>query len=242
MPRDPQAIQGVNANAENIAARPAASLGWAARRAIFRTGPLGTERVEAFSDGVLAVVITLLVLEVKLPSGLATDAALWAALVHITPVLGAWVVSFAFVLVFWVNHHYFFANLKKADRGLLWLNGVFLLTITLIPFPTGLVGQYPGFTAPLALLSVAMMLTSLAFALMRLYATLHSGLLRDHIGKRQVGLAMIQSGIAPVLYALAVVLAFVWPLGAIIIQVLVVAIFFVRSPAQHTTIAEEAAQ
>ena len=108
-----------------------------ARRAIFHTGPLGTDRVEAFSDGVLAVVITLLVLDVKLPSGLSTDAALWAALVHITPVLGAWVVSFAFVLVFWVNHHYFFASLKKTDRGLLWLNGVFLLTITLIPFPTG---------------------------------------------------------------------------------------------------------
>jgi uncharacterized membrane protein len=212
------------------------------RRAIFRTGPLGTGRVEAFSDGVLAVVITLLVLDVKLPSGLATDAALCAALVHITPVLGAWVVSFAFVLVFWVNHHYFFASLKKIDRGLLWLNGVFLLTITLIPFPTGLVGQYPGFTAPLALLSVAMMLASLAFALMRLYATFHSELLRDRIGDRQTRLAMTQSGIAPVLYALAVALAFVWPLGAIIIQVLVLAIFFVRSPAQHTPIAEEATQ
>jgi len=87
-----------------------------------------------------------------------------------------------------------------------------------------------------------MMLASLAFALMRLYATFHSEILRDHIGDRQAWLAMIQSGIAPVLYALAAVLAFVWPLGAIIIQVLVVAIFFVRSPAQHTTIAEEAAR
>jgi uncharacterized membrane protein len=208
-------------------------------RRIFRTGALPTGRIEAFSDGVLAVVITLLVLDVKLPAGLTTDAALWAAIIRIAPVLAAWVVSFAFVLTFWVSHHYFFASLKHTDRGVLWLNGVFLLTITLIPFPTGLVGQYPGFTAPLALLSGVMMATSLSFALMRFYASYHGRLLHDHIDKHQVRGAMIQSAIAPILYAAAVGLSFVWPLGAIGIQVLVPAIFFVRSPSRHAVLDDE---
>jgi uncharacterized membrane protein len=208
----------------------------ALRLKIFRTGPLPIGRVEAFSDGVIAVAITLLVLEVKLPADLMTDAALWAAIIHIAPVLAAWVVSFAFVLTFWVSHHYFFASLKNTDRGLLWLNGLFLLTITMIPFPTGLVGQYPGFAVPLALLSAAMLATSLSFALMRFYASFHSGLLREHINENQAHTAMIQSGTAPVLYAAAIGLSFVWPLGAIGIQVLVLAIFFIRSPSRHAIV------
>lgn len=200
---------------------------------IFRTGPLATGRVEAFSDGVIAVAITLLVLEVKLPPGLQDEAALWSALIKITPVLAAWAVSFAFLLTFWVNHHYFMASLKNTDRGLLWLNGVFLLSISLIPFPTGLVGQYPGFAAPLALLSAAMMFTSLCFAAMRAYASFHSRLLRAHITAGQAVSGMVQSALAPLLYGAAVGLAFVWPPGAILIQVLVLAIFFLRSPSRH---------
>lgn len=203
------------------------------RFGVFRTGILSTGRVEAFSDGVLAVVITLLVLDVKLSAGLTTDAELWRALRHIIPALGAWAVSFAFVLTFWVSHHYFFASLKHADRGLLWLNGFFLLCITLIPFPTGLVGEYPDLKAPLALLSGAMMLASLSFAMMRLYATVHARLLKEHISSRQMRASMAQSAIAPVLYAIATALSFVWSPGAIAIQVLVLLLFFLRSPSSR---------
>jgi len=192
---------------------------------LFRTGPLATSRVEAFSDGVLAVVITLLVLEVKVPENLRSNAEVWAAIRHIAPVLLAWAVSFAFVLTFWVSHHYFFASLKHTDRGLLWLNGLFLLSVTLIPFPTGLVGTYPGFSAPLALLSGAMCLTSLSFLFMRVYVTDHARLMLDHIPRRQLRAALIQSAVAPCLYALAVGLALVWPPGAILIQVGVLLLF-----------------
>ena len=205
----------------------------ALRLGVFRTGALSTGRVEAFSDGVLAVVITLLVLDIKLPGNLRTDSEIWRALEHVAPVLAAWVVSFAFVLTFWINHHYFFESLKHTDRGLLWLNGFFLLCITLIPFPTGLVGQYTGLRAPLAMLSGAMMLASLSFALMRLYATFHGRLLKEHIDVRQQRLAMAQSAVAPVLYALATCLSYYWPPGAIGILVLVLVLFFLRSPIRH---------
>jgi len=203
------------------------------RSGIFTTGLLSTARVEAFSDGVLAVAITLLVLDVKPPGHVQSDAELWRALWHLAPALAAWVVSFAFILTFWVSHHYFFASLKHTDRGLLWLNGLFLLTMTLIPFPTGLVGQYPALRAPLAALSATMLAASLAFALMRLYATRSGHLLREHISARQARNAMVQSAIAPVLYGFAVVLSVVWPPGAVTIQLLVLLLFMLRTASAH---------
>src|SRR6516165_1605224 len=86
------------------------------RKSIFRTGAIAKNRLEAFSDGVLAFVITLLVLEVKLPPDLGSETEIWNALVRLAPAFLAWVVSFVFVLVFWVNHHYLIASLKHADR------------------------------------------------------------------------------------------------------------------------------
>ena len=107
-------------------------------RRLFRSGEADTDRIEAFSDGVLAIVITLLVLEITPPSVQGGDAELWRALARMLPVIAAWVVSFLFVLVFWVSHHYLFASLAKVDRGVLWLNGLFLLFISFTPFPTSL--------------------------------------------------------------------------------------------------------
>ena len=72
------------------------------------------------------------------------------------PAILAWVVSFVYVLVFWVAHHYLFAQLANVDRGLLWLNGLFLLAISITPFPTSLAGEYPGATPAVFMLSLAM--------------------------------------------------------------------------------------
>jgi hypothetical protein len=85
-----------------------------------------------------------------------------------------------------------------------------------------------------------MMATSLSFALMRFYASFHGRLLREHIEEKQARAAMIMSGIAPVLYAVAIGLSFVWPLGAIGIQVLVLAIFFIHSPSRNAVMDTQA--
>jgi len=150
---------------------------------ILRTGAAETSRVEAFSDGVLAIVITLLVLNIKIPDQLAPgDAALWQALAQQLPMLGAWALSFFFVLVFWVAHHYFFRQLAHIDRGLLWLNGLFLFAISFTPFPTALLGLYPGRSASATMLSVAMFATAGSFSIMRWYATRHARLFRpEHV-------------------------------------------------------------
>ncbi len=206
---------------------------------LFRTNQIGSTRLEALTDGVCSVAMTLLILDVKLPEDAKSDVELWRDLNGILPALAAWVVSFAFVLTFWVSHHYLMASLKTADRGILWLNGLFLLSIALIPFPTRLVGQYPGFAMPHATLSAVMLMTSLSFTAMRAYASFHARLLREHIDSAQIRRAMIQSAAAPALYALAIVFSFFWPPAAIAAQVAVLALFFARAPAQHTPAAEE---
>jgi uncharacterized membrane protein len=175
--------------------------------AVLRTGAADTGRVEAFSDGVLAIVITLLVLEIKVPQALPNDeAALWKAIAGQSPMIGAWVVSFLFVLVFWVAHHYFFAMLRKVDRGLLWLNGLFLLAICFMPFPTALSGQYPASRPATLLLSATMFVTALAFSAMRWYATFHAGLVaKEDISRAK---ALFKRGlVSPSLYLLSIALA-----------------------------------
>jgi uncharacterized membrane protein len=107
-----------------------------------KEGPLNTRRIEAFSDGVLSIVITLLVLQLSLPvlSASATDAELTRHLVEMIPKLFAYVISFAVVGIFWVGHHGVFHFVVHADRTLLWLNNLFLLSVGFIPFPAALLG------------------------------------------------------------------------------------------------------
>jgi len=202
---------------------------------LFRTGQSEKDRVEAFSDGVLAIVITLLVLEVKVPQHITGgDVAIWNAIVERLPVIGAWVVSFVFVLVFWVAHHYLFATLQKVDRGLLWLNGLFLLTISFTPFPTALAGEYPGATPAVFMLSLAMFLTAASFSLVRWYASFPGQLMNPNISRATRIAAMKKGLLSPALYALGIIMSFLWTPGALIIQVLVPMLFFLPGPMDIT--------
>jgi len=112
----------------------------------------GTERLEAFSDGVFAIATTLLVLDLKTPEmARVTPAALADALAHQWPRYLTLVFSFVTILIIWVYHHRLFQSVRRAGTTLLLTNGLLLLLVTLIPFPTSLVGRYlttPG--APVA--------------------------------------------------------------------------------------------
>jgi uncharacterized membrane protein len=198
-----------------------------ARRTILRVGDTESRRVEAFSDGVLAIVITLLVLDIKVPQSVPDgNAALWQALAQQLPTLGAWALSFVFVLVFWVAHHSFFDHLARIDRGLLWLNGLFLLCISFTPFPTAVFGLYPGRSAAVTLLSGAMLLTAGSFWLMRWYATTQAHLFRpEHAA--QATAALRRSLWGPGLYAAALVAAQISVPVSVAIQIAVPVLFFV---------------
>jgi uncharacterized membrane protein len=103
-----------------------------------------TTRLEAFSDGVFAIAITLLILEVKVPTPAASQAVggLWRALVLQWPSFASYVISFATIGIMWINHHAMFQYIRRTDRGLLLLHIVFLLLISFVPYPTSLVAAY----------------------------------------------------------------------------------------------------
>jgi uncharacterized membrane protein len=206
------------------------------RRRLFRVEETETGRVEAFSDGVLAIVITLLVLDIKVPAKADGDAALWQAMVERLPMIGAWLVSFFFVLVFWVAHHTLFSQIAKTDRGLLWLNGLFLLAISFSPFPTALVGEHPGATPAVFLLSLVMFLAAGFFVSMRWYATLKGRLARPEIPRQYFLRAFRRGLVAPFLYAVAMGLSFVAPWSAVLIQVLVPVLFVIPTRAPVETL------
>ncbi len=108
-----------------------------------------TGRVEAFSDGVFAIAITLLVLEFKVPHppDHGSNADLFHALLGLWPSLVAFLGSFAAILIMWINHHGMFRMIHKTDSRFLYANGLLLLTVSFVPFPTAVLAEYLGKTA-----------------------------------------------------------------------------------------------
>jgi uncharacterized membrane protein len=102
-----------------------------------------TRRIESFSDGVFAIAVTLLVLEIKVPSQqVVNEFGLALSLISIWPSYLAFATSFVTILVIWAHHHWIFSLIKRADHLLVYLNGLLLLVVTFVPFPTGLLAEY----------------------------------------------------------------------------------------------------
>ncbi len=111
----------------------------------FQHWKLNKIRMETFSDGVFAIIITLLILEIKIPhlkEPESTTELLWA-LKNMAPKIISWAVSFFFISVFWVQHHNLLRLTEKIDYAFIWLNMIFLFFICFLPFPTALMGDYP---------------------------------------------------------------------------------------------------
>ncbi len=133
--------------------------------------PIPLTRIEAFSDGVIAIIITLMILLIKIPTidKNATTEIIWQQLYGMVQPFIAYLLSFVMVGVLWVNHHQFLRQLKNADRKLLWHNLHLLFWMSLIPIPTNFLGQNfqrPEFTA---LYGFVMFMCAFSFALMREY-------------------------------------------------------------------------
>jgi len=106
--------------------------------------PHPNTRLEAFCDGVFAIALTLLIIDIKIPASarIGTTHELWLALRHLGPSIFAFVLSFAIIFITWVNHHRFFRLVNKSSGSFVYANGLLLLTVVVMPFPTGLVGEY----------------------------------------------------------------------------------------------------
>lgn len=175
----------------------------------------GTARLEAFSDGVFAIAITLLVLDLSVPSGLSpiTPLTLAAALVSRWPNYLTLGISFATILVMWVNHHHLFKAAKQPEPLLLFSNGLLLLFVTLAPFPTALVGAY--LTTPAASVACAtyagfFVLVHSAYGL--LWWTISRQQPRDHLPTRGFSMSRLSSFLCFLCYLIATAVAFWSPL------------------------------
>jgi uncharacterized membrane protein len=167
------------------------------------TGPesiaMSKDRVAAFSDGVIAILITVMVLELKTPEG--TDL---AALVAVAPVFFSYVLSFVYLGIYWNNHHHFFQLVRRVDGAVLWANMHLLFWLSLVPFSTAWMGEHEFAPLPTAVYGVTLLLPALAWVIMQRVvcrlpenAALIAALGRD-----------VKGAISPFLYVAGIVAAF----------------------------------
>jgi uncharacterized membrane protein len=120
-------------------------------------------RLEAFSDGVFAIIITIMVLEIKVPVGAA-----WESLKPLMPILLSYLISFLFVGIYWVNHHHLLQTIKKVNSAILWSNIGLLFWLSLVPVATAWMGETHFAPNPVALYAVLLLLCGAAFTILQL--------------------------------------------------------------------------
>ena len=176
-------------------------------------------RLEAFSDGVIAIIITIMVLELKVPHG-----ATWADLRELLPVMVSYVLSFINVGIYWNNHHHLLQAVKQVDGRVLWANMHLLFWLSLMPFATAWMGENDFAALPTALYGGVLLLSAIAYTiLVRVLLAVHG---RDSKLATAIG-SDVKGNISLVLYLLAVPLAFFLPWLAGVLYVLVAIIWFV---------------
>src|SRR2546427_1269714 len=192
-----------------------------------------TNRLEAFSDGVFAVAITLLVLNIKVSGldsrgNLLDDQHLWNILPDQWPSLVAYVTSFATIGIMWLNHHRLFTHIKRTDTGLLLLNLLLLLFIVLVPVPTALLAEYvvrPNEHAAAIIYSGTFFVMACCFNLLWRYASYHNRLLGKDADTRAGAAISRQYLFGPLLYLFTFALAWI-NTPACIIANFALALFF----------------
>jgi uncharacterized membrane protein len=191
---------------------------------------VSTNRLEAFSDGVIAIAITLLVLDIKVPDPNATSS-LEHALGEMWPNYAAYVVSFLTIGIIWINHHALVRRLREADHSVLLLNLFLLLTIGVLPFTTALLAAYIGEDGEhLAAAVYAGSLLAMAFGFLMLQRRiLFSGshLLHDHITEEDRDLIWRRNRAGVVPYAVAVAIAPISAYATLILCALI-AVFYAK--------------
>ena len=189
--------------------------------------PLG--RIEAFSDGVIAIIITLMILEIKVPSIANTDtsAAIWLKVQTMMEPFIAYLLSFVMIGVLWVNHHQFLRQLKHADRNLLWYNLHLLFWMAILPIPTNLLGQEFKLPEVTALYGFVMFMCAFAFLLMREYVNRHHHLFIDNLSIELRKKARAKLMTSVILYLISIFAGYISVYISLGIFVLIPAAYFI---------------
>ena len=181
-----------------------------------------TTRLEAFSDGVLAIIITIMVLELKVPHAVEL-----AALKPVLPVLLSYVLSFIYLGIYWNNHHHLFQATEEVSGGILWANLHLLFWLSLFPFTTAWMGENHLAAIPTAIYGFVLLMAAIAYYVLQRTIIARQGrdsLLAQAIGKDRKG------KLSPLLYLAAIPLAFVSSWIAAGLYVFVALLWFIPDP------------
>ena len=190
------------------------------------------ERLTAFSDGVVAILITIMVLELKVPHG-----AEWSALAPLAPVFATYVLSFIYLGIYWNNHHHLLHTAARVNGTILWANLHLLFWLSLIPVATGWMGENHFERAPTALYGVALLMPAIAYVILQRAIIAQQG--AESPLQRALG-NDVKGKISPVLYLTAIALAFVAPWAAQAIYALVALIWLIPDRRIERAIRQEA--
>jgi uncharacterized membrane protein len=188
------------------------------------------DRLLAFSDGVVAIIITIMVLELKVPHG-----AGWEDLAVVLPVFLSYVLSFVYVAIYWNNHHHLLYTVSGVDGLILWANTHLLFWLSLVPFSTAWMGENHFAKLPTAVYGVSMLMPGIAYYLLK------NAILRREGRNSTLAKALgrdIKGKISPGLYAAAIGLSFVDPLIAGIIYVSVAVMWLIPDRRIERALAE----
>ena len=191
---------------------------------------MNKSRVETFSDGVFAIAITLLVLTIAEPTNFRE---LGHQLADRWPSLAAYVVSFAIIGIMWLNHHSLFSSFERIDRGLFYLNLLLLLTITFLPYPTGVLGEAlargHGAKTAAVFYGVTMAINACAWSALWLYASYRRRLLHPSFPEEERALATLMFTVGVVVYTLAIGVAFLNAYAFLAVQA-ALAVYYALDP------------
>jgi len=176
-------------------------------------------RLEAFSDGVLAIIITIMVLELKVPHGKE-----WQDLYPLCSKMLSYILSFTYVGIYWNNHHHLFHTVKHVSAGILWANLHLLFWLSLLPFATAWAGENNFSQFPIILYGVLLFMCAIAYFILSKVIIAEHG--EHSLLAKAVGKIDLKGILSPVIYAVGVALAFYLPLISFILY-FVVAIMWI---------------
>jgi uncharacterized membrane protein len=177
---------------------------------------MGKGRLEAFSDGVIAIIITIMVLELKVPHG-----ADWAAVSPLWPVFLSYVLSFIYVGIYWNNHHHLLHTVSRVTGAALWGNLHLLFWLSLLPFVTGWVGENHFAALPLACYGFVLFMCSVAYFVLASCLAADNAALKKALGQDRKG------KLSTLLYAGGIALSFVHPIAGFAVYLGVAMLWFI---------------
>jgi uncharacterized membrane protein len=193
---------------------------------------MGKGRLEAFSDGVIAIIITIMVLELKVP-----HAADFAALRPLLPVFLSYILSFIYLGIYWNNHHHMLHATQRVDGGVLWANLHLLFWLSLVPFVTGWMGENHFAALPTAMYGVVLLMAAIAYYILQLRIVRCNG--RESVLAKALG-TDYKGKLSPVLYTIAIPAAFLAEWISYTMYILAALIWLIPDPRIERTLSPRA--